>query len=151
MTVHANLPPLLRISHRPPTCVSPSATVREATRRMVEDRVGAVAVVDGDRLVGIFTERDLMVRVVDRGSDPDSVLVADVMGRDPATLPPDGRRGAALDLMVSRHFRHVPITGPAGDVLGMLSIRDLLQHQLHRLSEHMDSLEAYVAADGPGG
>src|SRR5262245_25119652 len=104
LTSDAN--PLLRIAHVPPPTVAPTATVQEAVRVMTQRRVGAVAVVDGGRLAGIFTERDLMTKVVNEGKSPDTTTVSDVMVRDPLGLPPDARRGEALEAMIRGHFRH---------------------------------------------
>jgi CBS domain-containing protein len=142
---------LLRIADSPPTSVTSGATVREAVAAMLAARVGAVAVIDDGALVGIFTERDLMRDVVGQGRDPATTRVHQVMVRDPVSVAPDTRRSVALDLMLERHFRHLPITGHDGRPVGMLSIRNLLAHQVGRLREAMDSLEQYIAADGPGG
>ena len=142
---------LLKIADTPPTQVTSSATVAQAVGRMIEARVGAVAVIDDGALTGIFTERDLMRSVVGERRDPDTTQVAEVMVRRPIHVAPDTRRSEALDLMLTRHIRHLPITGADGTVLGMLSIRNLLAHQVERLREGLDSLEQYIAADGPGG
>jgi CBS domain-containing protein len=144
-------PALLRLAHAPAPSVESGATVSQAVAEMVQKRVGAVAVVEKGRLRGIFTERDLMVKVVGAGKDPLETKVSSVMVADPQCLPPDARRSEALEHMVSGHFRHVPIVDDDGHVLGMLSIRHLLQEQLTRLKDDLDSLHSYMAADGPGG
>ena len=143
--------PLLKIATCPANCVGPESTVLEAVKQMVEARIGAVAVVDEDTLVGIFTERDLMRKVVHEGKDPSAVPIAEVMVKDPVCVTDDTARKAALDLMIKRHFRHLPVLDKDGKIEGMLSIRDLLQHQVHRLEEDVQSLEQYLLADGPGG
>lgn len=143
--------PLLKIAHTPPTSVSPRTTVREAVRMMVEARVGAVAVVENGILVGIFTERDLMKRVVGEDRDPGATVVREVMVNGPVEVSADTARSRALELMVQNHFRHLPITDGKGKVLGMLSIRNLLRHQLTRLTDDVRAMEQYMAADGPGG
>src|SRR5262245_27640082 len=142
---------LLRIAHVPTPSVPPRASVKDAVHVMTERKVGAVAVVDGGKLVGIFTERDLMTKVVHLGRSPEKTPVQDVMVRDPLCLAPDARRSEALDAMVRGHFRHVPIVDGEHRVLGMLSIRHLLQEQIDRLRGEIDSLESYLSADGPGG
>jgi CBS domain-containing protein len=151
MNVHAVDSPLLKMSLRPPICVPPHATVGEATRAMVENGVGAVAVVEEDVLVGIFTERDLMVKVVDRNLEPSPIRVADFMENAPITIAPDAKRAAALKLMLFHHCRHLPVTDEAGRILGMLSIRHLYRERLRRLEGQLESLVSYMAADGPGG
>jgi CBS domain-containing protein len=142
---------LLRISRTPPVCVSAGATVEEATRLMVQYRVGAIAVIRDDVLVGIVTERDLMVKITNEGVDPARVKVDDVMEDELVTVTPDASYREAAHLMLAHHCRHLPITDVEGQILGMLSIRHLYREQLRRLQGQMDSLESYMGADGPGG
>jgi CBS domain-containing protein len=142
---------LLKIATCPASAVSSADSVDAAVRAMVGARVGAVAVVDGSDLVGIFTERDLMTKVVNAGGDASSTPVGDVMVRNPVVVKADTPRAEALEMMVSRHFRHLPVVGDDGELLGMLSIRDLLENQVDRLQRDVQSLEQYLGADGPGG
>jgi CBS domain-containing protein len=104
--------------------VEPGETITEVARRMVERNIGAVLVVDGGRLVGVMTERDLM-RAVARGLHGDAV-VADYMTRDPETIEPDETTQHAAVLMIHGGFRHLPVVD-GDDVVGILSIRDLMQ------------------------
>lgn len=143
--------PLMKLADTPATAVSGETSVADAVQSMIEARVGAVAVMDGTALKGIFTERDLMTRVVGAGLDPAATPVSDVMVSDPVSVTPETPRSEALDLMVKRHFRHLPVVDHDGHALGMLSIRNLLSHQVERLSDSVTSLEQYLAADGPGG
>lgn len=143
--------PLMQIVTTPAQAVGSDALVSAAVSKMVAGRIGAVAVVDGAQLVGIFTERDLMTKVVNAGADMSTLTVAEVMVRDPVSINSDTSRDEATELMVSKHFRHLPVTSATGDLVGMLSIRDLLRHQVNRLQEDVQSLEQYLAADGPGG
>ena len=102
--------PLLTISHRPATCVPPEETICSTVQPMVRNRVGAAAVINPDgTLAGIFTERDLMTRVVAKHRDPETTLVGDAMTTDPVTISPETTLAQALEIMVSRHFRHLPI------------------------------------------
>ena len=143
--------PLKRIAQCPANCVGPSDTVQTAVEKMVARRVGAVAVVDDGTLVGIFTERDLMTKVVSAGADASTLEVSAVMVSGHACASLEMRRSEALDMMVERHFRHLPIVDENNQLQGMLSIRDLLQHQVGRLQDSVQSLEQYLLADGPGG
>ncbi len=143
--------PLLKLADSPATSVASATSVADAVRSMIDARVGAVAVIDDDKLKGIFTERDLMTRVVGEARDPSATTIADVMVSDPVSVTPETKRSDALDLMVEKHFRHLPIVDVDGRLLGMLSIRNLLSHQVERLSDSVTSLEQYLAADGPGG
>lgn len=142
---------ILKIADVPPAVVAPTVTVLEAIEEMVRKRVGAVAVVQGGHLVGIFSERDVMLRVVMTRRDPSGAKVVDVMTSKVETGTEDTTPGEALSLMLERHIRHLPIVDSAGRVLGMLSIRNLLQSRVDDLSRQLDSLESYLTADGPGG
>jgi CBS domain-containing protein len=104
--------------------VEPGETITQVAQRMVERNVGAVLVLDGGRLVGIMTERDLM-RAVARGLPGDAV-VAEFMTRDPETIEPDDTTQHAVVLMIHGGFRHLPVV-EGDDVVGMLSIRDLMR------------------------
>lgn len=142
---------ILKIADVPPAVVAPTVTVLEAIEEMVRKRVGAVAVVQGGHLVGIFSERDVMLRVVMTRRDPSGAKVVEVMTSKVETGTEDTTPGEALSLMLERHIRHLPIVDSAGRVLGMLSIRNLLQSRVDDLSRQLDSLESYLTADGPGG
>ena len=104
--------------------VAPNETARLAILRMLEEGVGAVAVCDGTRLVGIFTERDVL-RLAGEGTDLDAVRVADVMTRTVLSISPDDSVAAAAELMSGRKIRHVPVV-QGGNLLGMIGIRDVL-------------------------
>ena len=106
---------------------------------------------DGAALVGIFSERDLMLRIVRVGLDPKKTTVGQVMTEDLETVTSDTDSSDALSLMVSKHIRHLPVVGEDGDLAGLLSIRNLLQYHVDELVDQLNSLEAYYAADGPGG
>ena len=101
------------------------STVFEAATLMTSANIAAVIVIDGNsKLTGIITERDLTRRVVAKGLDPKDTPIAAVMTANPDTLSPDDSAGDALELMQSRHFRHLPVVD--GDkCVGMVSIRDL--------------------------
>jgi len=142
---------LLKIASVPAAVVTTQSTVTEAVKRMSEKRVGAVAVLDSGELRGIFTERDVMMRVVLEGRDPHTTKVSDVMTKDVETVHEDLSYGEALRLMVERHFRHLPVVGSKGQVLGILSVRNVLQHTVEDLSHQLDSVVNFFSADGPGG
>jgi CBS domain-containing protein len=104
--------------------VEPGLSLGEVAKRMVAKDVGAVLVTEGERLVGILTERDVL-RAVAQGID-DSTTAADWMTRDPETLDPDESTEHAAVLMIHGGFRHLPVTDK-DEVVGMLSIRDLMR------------------------
>jgi len=142
---------VIKIAQVPAPSVTVEASVLDAVRTMEEAQGGACAVMDGAALVGIFSERDLMLRIVRVGLDPKKTTVGQVMTEDLETVTSDTDSSDALSLMVSRHIRHLPVVGEDGDLAGLLSIRNLLQCHVEELVDQLNSLEAYYAADGPGG
>lgn len=115
------------IEGRPLFRVDPTETVRKAARTMSEKNVGCIAVIDDDdRLVGIFSERDVLTRIVAEGRNPDDTLVANVMTKDIIAADPSESVNEALQKMRDRNFRHLPVV-KGGHLIGMISIRDLLQ------------------------
>ena len=106
-----------------------SMTVREAAKLMKTKRYGAVLVTEGDELLGIFTERDAIFRVIAVGLDPDATPLADVMTKDPTTITPDKTFGHAMLMMHEGGFRHVPVVED-GKLVGMVSSRNALDPDL---------------------
>lgn len=116
--------------------VEPSATVREAARRMTEEGVGSVAVCDGSRLAGIFTERDVL-RLAAAGTDLDSTSVEDEMTRSLVTVSAEDDIVAAARLMGERRIRHLPVV-QGENLLGVVGIRDVLGALAERLWRSRD-------------
>ncbi len=110
------------------------ASVREACRVMAEKRVGAILVMDGDSLQGIFTERDALNRVLAAERDPDATTVSEVMTRDPVTLGPDAAAIDALRLMSEIGFRHLPIVED-NRIYAVISLRDFMGAELQQAGE----------------
>jgi len=142
---------LLKIASVPPAVVEPKATVLEAVEIMAEHAVGAVAVVENGQLRGIFTERDVMLRVVLRHRHPKDTRVGEVMTSPVETITDESPEEDALVHMVERHVRHLPIVNANGQLTGMLSIRNLLEHRVDELARELHSLDQYLSNDGPGG
>lgn len=118
-------------------------TVREAAEYMTERRVGAASVLDGTRLVGVLSERDIMGRVVAQGRDPDRTRVADVMTRDLVVAAADDSCEEGLRRMKQAGCRHLPVVA-ADRLVGMVSLRDLLQIDLNEKDEEIRWLNAYI-------
>jgi CBS domain-containing protein len=131
-------------------CLPPAATVREAAKLMAQRHVGAVMVTEGDRLVGIFSERDLSKKVVAAGADPDRVTLAQAMTPDPDTIAPEGTADDALRMMRDHGYRHLPVTRD-GKVVGMVSVRDLYDAVLHELEDEIHDRDAFIHGVGYGG
>lgn len=121
----------------------PGANVRQAAIRMAERRIGAVLVMEGKTLKGIFTERDLTVRVVASGRNPDVTSLGEVMTANPDTLPPDAPAMAALHLMETRNYRHLPVVR-AGQVIGVVSVRDLFSVSRRQLEQELQEREDFI-------
>ncbi len=139
-------------------CDSDVAAVRvevssaDAIRLMLDRHVGAVGVVDDEgRVAGIFTERDVLRKLVLTKRDPESTPVRELMTTPVELATMTTGPGEALAIMLERHFRHLPVVDNSGKLLGMLSIRNLLEQRIGDLSQELDSLEQYVTNDGPGG
>jgi CBS domain-containing protein len=128
-----------------------TSTVMETVRTMAGAKVGSVVVVDGDRLEGIFSERDVMMRVVLEGRDPERTTVEEVMTSPVQTIPVETTGDAALQVMLQNHIRHLPVVDNSGRVAAVVSMRNLLEEKVQELNQQLDSLESYIAADGIGG
>jgi len=131
--------------------VSRTATVLDAIQAMAAGKVGSIAVVDGNTLEGIFSERDVMLRVVAEGRDPKTTTVEEVMTSPVQTIQKRTTGEEALRIMVQNHIRHLPVVDETGQVQAMVSMRSLLEEQVQDLHQQLDSLESYITADGIGG
>ena len=142
---------LTRIARTPLVTTTPDAVVTQAVRTMAQEGIGAIAVIEGSTLVGMFSERDLMLRVVLEKRDPEQTLIREVMTSPVETIRQNSTADDALKIMLDRHIRHLPIIDPDGTLCGMISIRSLLHDKVEDLTDQLDSLEAYFTADGSGG
>lgn len=112
------------VQGRPLHVIGPEATVRLACNKMDEENIGALAVLEAGRLVGLLSERDVIRRTISRGRSADATLVRDVMSSDPKTISADASLADALGAMVAGRFRHLPVMD-RGRVVAMLSLRDI--------------------------
>ena len=122
---------------------APTATVFEVAALMSKARVGCIPVLEGDRLVGVFSERDLMTRVVVEGVDPRSTPVSSVMTREVITASLDDRVERCLDKMRSCGCRHLPVVAE-GRVIAMISMRDLMRDEIEEQVEEIRGLREYI-------
>ena len=143
---------LLNKANRPAVSVAKTAKVIDAVNVMVEHKVGATIVLDdAGRPIGIFSERDVMTRVLFRKLDPATTPVSEVMTSP--VVPIDHRADplAAIQLMRDKHIRHLPVVDGEGRVMGMLSIRHLLHEEAESLRAQAIGLQNYVGYDGASG
>ena len=114
-----------------------NTTVRAAAQAMNERNVSSVLVVDAGRLIGIFTERDAVSRVLAEGRDANATRLSDVMTRHPKTIDPDKPVGHALLMMYEGGFRHVPVVKD-GHPVGLISARDALGPELQEFETELE-------------
>ncbi len=124
-------------------CVVPETTVVEVARYMADRRIGAVSVIEDDRLVGIISERDLMTKVVAEGRDPNVTVVGDVMSRRLVHGVRGDSRERCIKKMLENGCRHLPILDD-GKVVGMLSIRDLYRIEATDKAEEIEHMTEYM-------
>ena len=123
--------------------VEENDTVANVVRRMAEIRVGAILVFEGEQLRGVFSERDLMKRVVLERLDPELTLVKNVMSTDIATIDETASLEEAMAAMHAHNCRHLPVMR-GSRVVAFLSMRDLMHHELVRKTEELDHMRAYI-------
>ncbi len=121
------------------------STVAQAVRVMVEKRIGSIVVVEGDVIVGIFTERDALNRVLDAGRSPSFTRIRDVMTRRPVVVSPDMTVEQAMVIMTERRLRRLPVID-RGRLVGIISIGDLTKWVV-RENTH---LQSYIWPQYPG-
>jgi len=121
----------------------PTASVLEVARIMTDARVGAIPIVRDQQVIGIFSERDLMTRIVVEGRDPQRALVLEVMTPEVITAAPDDTRSECLERMREARCRHLPVID-RGRLVAMLSMRDLLRDEIEEQDEEIRGLRAYL-------
>ncbi len=120
------------------------ATIADAVTKMNDERIGSVIVMDGDKMMGIFTERDVLTKVVSCNCDPVATPVAEMMTRNLVTLAPDASVEDAMRVVIERHIRHLPVTD--GDtLLGMVSSGDLTRWTLRDQEATIKDLYTYIS------
>ena len=124
-TVFQSMPRRLLVS------LGPTATVHEAACVMTKAGCGSVLVIDAaSTLLGIVTERDLMTRVLAKALDPAKTPLSSVMTPHPQCIKPDTKVADAVLIMIERGFRHLPVIGEGGHILGVFSVRDALPREI---------------------
>jgi CBS domain-containing protein len=139
----ATLHDLLALKGHEVIAVQPADTVLQAANLMNERNIGGVVVLDGDRLAGIFTERDVLRRVVAQGLDPATTTVAEVMTVSVITCPPDLSVDDCATLMTTRGVRHLPVKDGT-ELTGLVTIRDLLAHKVSEQQATLEQMTHYL-------
>ena|ERR1041385_6349046 len=128
--------------------VAPGVTIAEAVAEMNRHRVGSVLILDGDRLVGIFTERDVLRRVVGAGLDPKSVRVSEVMSNGVLTISPEATIEETMKIFTERRCRHLPVI-EHGKLIGTVSIGDVTRWMADSHRAEAEQLKNYITGGFP--
>ncbi len=128
--------------------VSTQASAHDAVAIMAAHRIGCVCVLEGEQLVGIFTERDVLTRVVAAGLDSRETPVARVMTPRPFTVEPSLPLDRAMSLISEKRMRHLPVVD-GGRLVGLISIGDVNKWVVERLQREADSLRSYISGQYP--
>jgi CBS domain-containing protein len=123
--------------------VSEQQSVLDVARLMVEHNIGAVPVVRDGKLVGIFSERDLLKRTVAEGRDPAKTLVSEVMTPDPLVVKPTDSVEHCMIVMKQHNFRHLPVCD-SGRMVGIVSLRDIMLHDLEEKDDEIITMRQYI-------
>lgn len=130
--------------------LSPGDTSHDAATLMAEKNIGAILIVESNKLCGIFTERDMTSRIVAKDLDPKKTLLKDVMTKNPLTLDPKDTAKHALETMKAKKFRHLPVVDK-DKIVGMVSVRDLYDVIMKELQEDVEEREAFIFGKSYGG
>ena len=131
---------------KPLTTVASGDTVQSAMELMRERDIGAVMVVDGNKLTGIFTERDCLHKVSSLGRNPRKILVREVMTKKVRFVTTDMEISQCLALMTERYFRHLPVLDEQQNILGIVSIGDLVKAKISEQSFMIEQMERYITS-----
>ena len=142
---------IIKVARIPPTLAKPDMTVHQAVQLMAEKQVGAVVVTNpGGQVIGIFTERDYLLRIGLVCRDAQKTLLSEVMTTAVETEAPNTSVEDALARMIRGHFRHLPIVDNDRLPLGIVSIRYLLMRRIGEKQASLEVLAALAGAGGPG-
>lgn len=137
---------ILASKTKPLSTVGPDDTVQKAVELMQTQGIGAVLVVDGKKLVGIFTERDCLQKVTAPARDPRQTKMREVMTERVRFITPDLEVSQGLALMTERYFRHLPVLDEKQNILGIISIGDLVKAKISEQDFIIEQLERYITS-----
>jgi CBS domain-containing protein len=123
--------------------VAPDATVYEALQQMAEENVGALMVMEGERMVGLISERDYARKIVLKGKFSKDVAVREIMSTQMVTIGPDEDVEGCMELMTDRRVRHLPVFDD-GRLIGLISIGDIVNTIIRHKEEIIEQLENYI-------
>lgn len=130
--------------------IPPEASALDAVHQMNARKIGSLLVMDDGKPVGIFTERDVLVRIVDAGLNPATTLVRDVMTANPIVIKPSVTVEEAMRIVTEKRRRHLPVIGEDGELRGLVSIGDLMRWIVREQDTYVDHLLDYIHGRYPG-
>jgi CBS domain-containing protein len=139
---------LQRKVHRDVFTIGPKASVFDALRLMAERNIGALVVVDGERVLGIISERDYARKVILAGKASRETVVEEIMGTPAVTVTPAATVAECMALMTSRYLRHLPVV-EEGALLGLVSIGDMVKSLFEEQEQRLGKIEAYISGSYP--
>jgi CBS domain-containing protein len=126
-----------------PISVTPATTISDVVHVLAEKRIGAVLVLEGDALVGILSERDVVRSLAKQAGATLNLTAGDLMTHSPTTTSPDASVAEAMEIMSDGRFRHLPVM-ENGKLIGLVSIGDVVKARIDQQEHEVDSLRAYV-------
>lgn len=134
---------ILKIKGHAVFSVTPTTTVYSAIEQMCEKNIGGVVILENDKLVGIFTERDYARKLILKGKSSKDTPISELMTRDPITVTPDSKLEDCMNIMSNKRIRHLPVM-ENNLIVGMISIGDLVKFIIEEQRSIIEHLEHYI-------
>ena len=138
-----NVRDILKIKNYPSITITPRITVYEALKMMVDNNIGALLVLEENKLVGIFTERDYARKVILLGKTSKDTLISEIMSTNLITVNPDNSMEDCMQLMTNKFIRHLPVL-ENNELTGIVSIGDVVKYIINEQKFIIEHLEHYI-------
>jgi CBS domain-containing protein len=146
--MHITVRHILELKGHDLWCIGPDATVYDALRMMNDKDIGALVIMEGEKMIGILSERDYARKVILLGKASRDTKISEIMSKNIITVHPDQTVEEAMELMNSKHIRHLPVVEDpqSNTILGMISLRDVVRTIIHKQREAIKDLEGKIAS-----